>query len=185
MKIFAACYILFVSLSGFSQYHSEVEIEYVKEVNLVRINPKAYAAYVRDYLKSRFISPEEIRVADSELIPILDTLLPMQPLVPSDLIRQSLKKFNGKMDSSKFELGHGDFKWANFHNQKMAENLGSGENIRASVIFLLIDAVAKNRGHRQAILERKYNATAVRRVCLGNEETINHRVWWIQEFVEF
>ena len=185
MRRLAIIILLFFAINGFSQSHSESELEYITEVNLVRTNPRTYAAYVRDYLKSRFISHEERTVAENELMPILDTLLPMQPLVPSDLIRQSLKKFNGKMDSSKFELGHGDFKWANFHNQKMAENLGSGENIRASVIFLLIDAVAKNRGHRQAILERKYNATAVRRVCLGNEETINHRVWWIQEFVEF
>ena len=93
MKSFITILLSLLFLNCFSQHTAE-ELAYIKEVNLLRSNPKAYLEYVKNYAKN---DPTLLKIVETELVPLMDTLSPMQSLRASDEARTALEKnFKGK-----------------------------------------------------------------------------------------
>ncbi len=93
---------------AFSQSHTKEELVYIREVNILRANPQAYLAYVIDDAKNDSVL---MKIVETELVPLMDTLSPLPLLEVSNTVRQSLEKFDGKIDSASLWVYHGDFKW--------------------------------------------------------------------------
>lgn len=124
----------------------------INEINFVRTNPTAYRNFVVDYLKLKNVDPAA-RKAGDELLAILEKLKPMSPLTFSDKLYQQAK-IHGHWMADADQLEHSAF--------GNGENLVAGvANIREAVIYLLVDAPDKNRGHRKNILNPNYKTVAV------------------------
>jgi hypothetical protein len=171
------------SLKNFAQ-HSEYELQYINEVNLLRTNPKLYADFVRTFISNRAIDSLSKSIAIKEVIPLLDTMKSLTAYLVSEEIRLRLNEFKG-IDSVSKTL---------FHENNFMENSDWkhwGQNLvmspisipRMGIITLLIDRSFLDRSHRNSLLSTKYTNTAVRRVVFGNENNpFQGRIWWIQQF---
>jgi hypothetical protein len=169
---------------GFSQHTAE-EIAYIKEINLIRTNPKAYIQYVKEYISSPWSGVVEREIAIKELIPLLDSMKPLPAYKISEEFRKEAN--NHSVDSTKRYVQHDkDFSWVKIPNNGVGENITFGTDIRRSILVALIDGPSSNRGHRKNILNPTITHTSVRKVVLGNpknrfECTTN----WLQNFIRF
>jgi len=163
---------------GKSSMTSE-EQNMVKEINLMRANPKAYIPYIKAYIDNMkkeggwgasYIAQEE--AAANELIAELNKLGPLSQLkAKEDLYQVAVQHGNdlkgmgnvthtGSNGSSPFDrIDKGtDLSGGN-------ENLVGGLNtVRESVITLLIDNGIPNRGHRKTLLNPAWNYASCRKV---------------------
>ena len=183
MRAFIPIFLTIFS-SAVSQVHTPQELEFIKETNILRTDPKNYILIVKEYLK-HYGTPGEKVIAEREVFPLLIRTKPISALKPSEECR-SLMMNHGGIDTLTGDIYH-DLSWMTNHYYSMAENLvtGSQNAQRMSVIRLLIDEGVPSRGHRISLLNPAYTHTSVRFVKFGKETDTFARAWWIQVFFKF
>ncbi len=179
-----------------ASYMSSREKDMIKEINLIRSNPKGYIPIVEAYIKdqeaqmSQIISGkeyvrDEIKTA-KELIKELRKTSPMSILQPNEGVYKAAKihGIEGKKKGSLNHVGsNGSWPWdrikkhAGFANG--GENLVGGlSDVRESVMVLLVDSGIDGRGHRKALLNPQWSYVACYEV--GQVGTMPH--YWVQNF---
>jgi len=176
--------------------HTPLEISYISEVNRLRGNPKGYIVSIQTYLSNNGAKGER-EIAERELIPMLDTMKPLELLKESASLRRDLDQHKG-VNKAKQTVGHDlAFSWRKTPLTYLSENIGSrstNNSPQTIVIQLLIDLGVPKRGHRDNLLDPTVTHTAVRRVDFESLKTGQGRfqaashgqtVWWIQAFARF
>jgi len=147
------------------------ELSQIDELNLMRTQPKMYAEILRKHAKNKILDSTSIWILHNELIPLFDTMKPLNPLIPSDELRKAANQFNG------YDTVSGDI-WHDLDYYSLVLNKGGGQNLtvgsqlnpRAQIIGLLIDVCVSNRGHRFTFLNPYYTHASVRIIKIwGNE----------------
>lgn len=150
------------------QIQRPIEQEMIEEINYVRQHPQEYAQYIMSYTEYWDSSPGEISEA-KKLVKILTKMKPLQPLEFSEKLYQDGLKHAAYM-AKKNVFKHSKLPYA--------ENLvGGEENVRFSVISLLIDYGVPGYGHRMNLLDPIFTKVA----CIWIEEPIKE---WINVFIQ-
>lgn len=174
-------------------YLSKREKAMVKEINLVRSNPKGYIKVVEAYVvfmkaDEAYASfyEDEIKVAD-ELIEELKNTPVLSILKPSETLYK-IAKAHGDEGKSIGDLGHvgkdGLMPWDRVikYDAKMQDGneniVGGPKDIRRSVLTLLVDAGISNRGHRKTLLNPKWTHVSTYEIGkIGNMPYM-----WLQQY---
>ncbi len=184
-------------------YMSAGEKAMILEINKVRQNPKAYIAYIEDYLIEMSnkwgLSLSELEAANS-LIEELYQLPPMSILQPKRCVYNAARLHGIDQQKNKFS-GHtgsddsdpwdrilksckGELNYSSAFNDKGLvgnENLvGGSPDAGRSLIQLLIDAGIPGYGHRKNIIDPKWNFIGC--FYVGQIEDISHN--WVQNFAQ-
>lgn len=175
-------------------YMTDREKDMIKEINLVRSNPKGYVEFVEDYiytLKTDRYSDasmigKEIKTA-KELIRELNKTEPMAILQPHKGLYKASKK-HGEEGKKKGTLDHqgSDGAWPWDRGAKYASDLsdsnenlvGGPDNVRRSVMILLVDTGIEGRGHRKNILNPDWRYSA----CYEVGQVGDMPFYWVQMF---
>lgn len=150
-------------------YLSDREKAMIKEINLVRSNPQAYIQVVKAYIKYMEADgsdwyKEEMDVAE-ELILELQKTPKLSILLPSKNIYMAAKAHGTeakKIGSLDHQGQDGSWPWDRVikYDKTMKdgnENIVGGMNdIRKSVLTLLIDSGIEGRGHRKTMLKKEW-----------------------------
>ena len=172
-------------------YLSNREKAMIKEINLVRSNPQAYIQVVKAYIQYMKVKDkewynEEISVA-KELILELEKTPKLSILLPSKEIYMAAKAHGTaakKIGSLEHEGQDGSLPWDRVvkYDKTMRdgnENIVGGMNdIRKSVLTLLIDSGIEGRGHRKTMLKKEWTHVAAHEV--GKVGEIPYM--WLQMF---
>jgi uncharacterized protein YkwD len=171
---------------------SEEEYDMIREINLLRSNPKGYISAIQEYLQvfrndgwSKSMVRKEEKTA-RELIRELEALPPLPQLEFHPGLYEAAR-YLGKDSKKRNKLNHVDS-----HGQTPfdrirkftdlnagGENLAAGMNTaRESLISLLIDSGIPGRGHRKNILLREWEYVACYKA--GTIDGIPNN--WIQLF---
>ena len=152
------------------------EMEMIKEINLIRANPKGYIKHIEAYIKklenddlndfTDEISTAKELIAELEKTPTLSTLKPHDGLYQVGNKHGNDLKSRGVIEHTG---GDGSWPWDRVNKGTEltdgTENLvGGSDSVRESVIMLLVDAGIPNRGHRKALLNPKWNYVACKKV---------------------
>jgi uncharacterized protein YkwD len=175
------------------RYFTDREKAMIKEINLVRSNPRAYIVVVEEYVKymkaddlNDGFYKDEIEVA-KELIAELKNTPTLSILQPSEGIYRAAKIHGDaakKIGSLDHEGQDGSFPWDRVkkYDTNMAdggENIVGGlSDIRKAVLTLLIDSGIKGRGHRAALLYPDWTHVA----CYEVGEVNGMPFMWLQNF---
>lgn len=158
-------------------YLSDNEKDMIKEINIVRTNPKSYIPYVKDYLHNSeqllggfkngsFTSKNpntELYLLDDinaakELIYLLETIEPVGILIPNkDMYKFSKKHVNYMIKNNKLE--HSNLKMKMIYAENISYN-DDGSMIKSLVAFL-VDGNVKSRGHRKTLLNINYTYISI------------------------
>ena len=175
-------------------YMTEREKEMIKELNLVRSNPEGYIEYVEKYIyelktdrwSDASMIGDEIKTA-KELIRELKKTQSMSTLKPHKGLYKASKK-HGDEGKKKGSLDHegsnGSWPWD--RGEKYASDLtdtnenlvGGPDNVRRSVMILLVDSGIEGRGHRKNILNPDWKYTA----CYEVGQVGDMPNYWVQMF---
>lgn len=175
-------------------YMTEREKDMIKELNLVRSDPKGYVKVIEEYIyklkTDRYSDASmigaEIKTA-KELIRELNKTEPMAILQPHKGLYKASKK-HGEEGKKKGSLDHqgsnGDWPWD--RGTKYASDLtdsnenlvGGPDNVRRSVVILLVDTGIDSRGHRKNILNKDWRYTA----CYEVGQVAEMPFYWVQMF---
>lgn len=165
------------------------------EINLLRSNPSEYIPYVQEYVTAiknsgfpaNYILEEEKTA--QELIQELKKMSPLSIVQPHRQLYKAcenhakdiLKRGRGGHMSSD---GSSPLDRVNKVAPELYggfENLvGGGDDVRQSVIMLLVDAGIPNRGHRKNLLDPRWKYAACYKV--GKVGRVNN--YWIQNFAK-
>lgn len=176
-----------------ANYLTAREKAMIKEINLMRSNPKAYIAVVEayvSYMKADDLNgdyyKDEITVA-AELIEQLKKTPTLSILQPSEGIYQAAKTHGDaaiKIGSLDHQGQDGSWPWdrvKKFDENMMdgGENIVGGLNdIRKAVLTLLIDSGIEGRGHRAALLYPAWTHVA----CYEIGDIGGMPFMWLQNF---
>lgn len=175
-------------------YMKSQEKAMIDEINLLRSNPVAYIPYIEAYI-TRFQTSgwdaatvrEEVSSAN-ELIQELQNTLRLPTLQPYESLHQVAIK-HGKDVQRQGRIGHvgSDGSWPWDRVKKMTdlsdggENLvGGGDDVRESVIMLLVDSGIPSRGHRNALLDSKWEYVACYEIGMVGPQNDS----WVQVFAK-
>lgn len=174
-----AIFNLLFAMSTFAQVterHDEIAVEVIREINLVRSNPPAYATHletVKKYYKGNlYLSPEEGRIETYEGVTALDEVIrdllvskPLAPLKFSEGMSRAamdhvydvgLKGVTSHVGSDRSVPGMRLSRYGVWQ-ENVGENINFGRvTPRAIVISMLVDDGVKSRGHRKNILQSKF-----------------------------
>jgi uncharacterized protein YkwD len=179
-----------------TRYMTTREKDMIKEINLIRSNPKDYIPIVESYIedqkrmRSQLVSgqeyiDDEIKTAH-ELIKELQKTPARSILLPNEGVYKAAK-LHGQEGKKKGSLGHesknGDWPWDRILThaglKNGGENLVGGlENVRESVMILLVDSGIKGRGHRVALLSPDWKYVA----CYEVGQVGDMPYYWVQNF---
>lgn len=175
-------------------YMKAQEKSMIDEINLMRSNPSAYIAHVEAYITEFQTSGwdaatvrEEVRSAN-ELIQELRNTPTLSILKPYAALHKVAIK-HGKDVQGQGRIGHvgSDGSWPWDRVRKMTdlsdggENLvGGGDNVRQSVIMLLVDSGIPSRGHRKALLDPKWEYVACYEIGMVGPQNDS----WVQVFAK-
>ena len=111
------------------------------------------------------------KIIANELIPMFDTIKPLNPLTANQLLRKAADNFSG-FDASKSSMHHD----ISYFSQ--VPNLAGGQNLVMSILLkpaedilkLMVDKCWPERGHRFNFINPDYTEASVRIVKLRGEE---------------
>lgn len=170
-------------------YMSSSEMDMIKEINMMRANPPAYAKYIDAYVADQKANngfPVDMAVV-AELKGELSKLGPLSQLKTTACIYTAAKKHGQdmvKMGRTDHIGSDGKWPWDRVRREcpNMVdgnENLvGGPDNIRESVVILLLDEGIPNRGHRKTLLRPDWEYVACYRI--GNVGSMPN--CWVQKF---
>ncbi len=177
-------------------YMTTREKEMIKEINLVRSNPKGYIPLVREYRKqvenTTFTDPnfakEELKAIE-DLIKELELMSPIAILQPREQLHNTAKKHGDELKSLN-KTGHvgadGSYPWDRITRDDAEledgnENLvGGPEEVRQSVMLLLVDSGIPGYGHRKTLLNPTWKYVA----CYEAGEVKGFPNYWVQNFAK-
>ncbi|MFK7809539.1 MAG: LysM peptidoglycan-binding domain-containing protein [Saprospiraceae bacterium] len=166
-----------------------LEMDMLTEINLLRSNPSAYISYVDTYVANEKASggfPIDMSVVN-ELKGELRKLGKLSQLAPKECVYTAAVKHGQdclKMNSLDHVGSDKKWPWDRILRECPdlkygTENLvGGPDNVRESVIVLLIDEGIPSRGHRKALLNPEWKYAACHKV--GTVGGMPH--CWIQKF---
>jgi uncharacterized protein YkwD len=146
-----------------ASYMQALEMDMLREINMLRANPPAYIKYVNEYVADQKANngfPVDQAVVD-ELNDELRKLGPLSQLQAKECVYIAAKKHGQdiiKMGRTDHIGSDGKWPWDRVRRecpdlQDGNENLvGGPDNVRESVVILLIDEGIPNRGHRKTLL---------------------------------
>lgn len=157
-------------------FMSERARQMIKEINLVRTNPQAYIQEVQAYreqVKNTEFSDsnyatEQLRAID-DLIRELQIMSPMATLLPRLTLHKTAQKHGMEIltnDRPSHVGSDGSYPWDRITRDDPAledgnENLvGGPENVKESLMLLLVDASIPGYGHRRALLNPTWKYVA-------------------------
>ncbi len=170
-------------------YLSSEEQEMIDEINLLRSNPAGYIPYVEAYIAEMKAGRTIMRSTDTayELIEELKRTGPLSTLQPAECIYRAAQKHGQeavKIGDSDHRGQDGSWPWDRVRRecpnmQDGNENLvGGPDNIRRSMMLLLVDEGIPNRGHRKTLLNPKWRYVA----CYKSGQVGRMPNSWIQLF---
>jgi len=157
-----------------SSFMSPDEMAMLKEINLMRDNPRGYVRYVRQYISDfkragwdQATTREEVETAE-ELIKELQRRLPLSTLKPHRELQEVAKRHGEdlkRIGKVQHRGSDGSQPWDRITKgtdlSDGNENLvGGGTSVRESVIMLLVDSGIPNRGHRRTLLDPRWEYAA-------------------------
>jgi hypothetical protein len=151
---------------------TSAELAQIEEINFLRTKPKEYAELFRLHANNKILDTMSVWIIKNEVIPLLDTMTPLKPLIPSEELRRAAEKFRG-YDSINGRIWHD----LSYYDESPKWKQG-GQNItmaltpnpREAILSLLIDNCVKNRGHRYILLHPGYTHISVRVIRLWGSE---------------
>ncbi len=177
-------------------YMTDREKDMVREINLIRSNPRAYIKQVEAYKERVKVIPytdpdyakTELRAAD-DLIRELQLTNPMSALQPRETLYWTTQKHGIELltsGSPSYVSKDGLYPWDRITRDDPQledgnENLiGGPQEVKASVMLLLVDSGVPGYSHRKAILNPTWKYVACYEIGdLG--ETPNY---WVQSFAK-
>ncbi|MEI6751600.1 MAG: CAP domain-containing protein [Paludibacter sp.] len=183
-----------------SMYMSEIEKDVVLELNMVRNNPKIYAELYIKPMLSKFrglkfdmdednclLTKEGVAVVE-ECIKVLNDKKTCLLLYPNKKLSK-MSKYHAELQGKTEECGHDTPKGETLEQRikrfKIPNNLYAEDIIygpfsaREIVVGLLVDDGVPSRGHRNIILNNKFNAVGV---CYGSHK--KYKCMCVIDFVE-
>lgn len=169
--LLSLCVIVFANAQA---QMTTAELSQIDELNLMRTQPKMYAEILRKHAQNKILDSTSVWILHNELIPLFDTMKPLNPLIASDELRKAANQFKG------YDTVSGDI-WHDMDYYSLVPNKGGGQNLkvgprpnpRAAIIGLLIDVCVSDRGHRFTFLNPFYTHASVRIIKLwGKEENL-------------
>ena len=157
-----------------SSFMSPDEMAMLKEINLMRDNPRGYVKYVRQYISDfkragwdQATTREEVETAE-ELIKELQRRLPLSTLKPHRELQEVARRHGEdlkRIGKVQHRGSDGSQPWDRITKGTNLsdgnENLvGGGTSVRESVIMLLVDSGIPNRGHRRTLLDPRWEYAA-------------------------
>ncbi len=147
------------------------ELSQIEELNLMRTQPKVYAEILRKHAQNKVLDTTSVWILHNELIPLFDTMKPLQPLIPCEELRNAAMHFKG------FDTISGSI-WHDMDYYSLVDNHGGGQNIsvglrpnpRAQIINLMVDVCVSDRGHRFTFLNPYYTHVSVRIIKIWGKE---------------
>ena len=175
--------------TGGGDFATAEENEMVKEINLIRSNPKGYIPYVEQYIRDIKSGKAfgSSTTAAYELIDELKRTPPLSVLQPANCLYQAARKHGEeavRKGSSDHQGIDGSWPWdrvkrACSNMQDGNENLvGGPSNIREAVMLLLVDDGISNRGHRKTLLNKDWKYVA----CYKSGQVGQMPNSWVQLF---
>ncbi len=177
-------------------YMTGREKEMIKEINLIRSNPKGYIPIVekfREQLKQTdFVDPNQINMemeAVNSLVSELSALEPLSILKPRQVLHNTAKNHGLELKSNN-RTGHngmnGSWPWDRI--QKDDPEAGpSGENlvggvpgVRDAVLTLLVDTGIPGYGHRKNLLDPRWEYVG----CYEVDQVTDLKHYWVQNFMK-
>lgn len=151
-KVILVIVLSFSTLSyGQTAKQSPNEIAMLKEINMVRTDPKGYIKYIDAY--TRRMGVDSITRIAAGLKAKLRSMKPLPPLQFSETIYTTVKAKALWLKKKRVQQHP--------PGNKYAENIFFGEkNVRTVNVILLIDYNVPGRGHRNNILNPKFGTFA-------------------------
>jgi uncharacterized protein YkwD len=149
--------------SADAPFMQSIEMDMLREINMLRANPPAYIKYINEYVADQKANngfPVDQAVVD-ELNTELSKLGPLSQLQAKECVYIAAKKHGQdiiKMGRTDHIGSDGKWPWDRVRRecpdlQDGNENLvGGPDNVRESVVILLLDEGIPNRGHRKTLL---------------------------------
>ncbi len=177
-------------------FMSERARQMIKEINLVRTNPRAYVQEVQAYreqIKNTEFSDanyakEQLRAID-DLIRELQITSPMATLQPRLTLHKTAQKHGMEIltnDAPSYVALDGSYPWDRITRDDPSledgnENLvGGPEDVKESLMLLLVDAGIPGYGHRRALLNPTWKYVA----CYEIGTVAGTPNYWIQSFAK-
>ena len=153
-------------------------LEVISELNRVRTNPQAYAAYLQEhrslytaegYLKQPgkpLLRTHEGVAALDEAIRELSHARPQAPLSASDLLVGSGRALIDEQ-SQNGQTGHGSYPFdrmarAGVNNGARGEDVAYGAHTAEQIVYnLVVDDGVRDRGHRRNIMQTMFSQAGV------------------------
>lgn len=170
-------------------YMNNEELQMIDEINLLRSNPNGYIPYVQEYiseLQKNGSFGNSIETA-RELILELQQTPALSILEPKQCVFTAAQK-HGMDEKSRGSTGHmgSDNSWPWDRVLRECPSLSDGnenlvggpDNIRRSVMLLLVDDGIPNRGHRKTLLNPAWKYVGCYKVGTVN----NMPNCWVQNF---
>ncbi len=177
------------SPAGSAPYMNSSEMDMINEINMMRANPPAYAKYIDAYVAEQKANngwPVDMAVV-AELKGELRKLGALSQLKPQECIYTAAKKHGQdmiKMGRTDHIGSDGKWPWDRVRREcpdmiDGNENLvGGPDNIRESVVILLLDEGIPNRGHRKTLLRSDWEYVACYKIgTVGSMPNC-----WVQKF---
>ena len=162
-------------------YLTDTEKAVIREMNMVRTNPKLYADYLREEIK---LYEGEVRVGENERIRTQEGIPAIKEcirylekakpvgILQSDKDLYQAAKAHAKDQSKTGKVGHNGSDKSNPLTRikryykgdysSVAENIAYGQATGRNIVMqLLIDDGVPNRGHREAIMKPDFDACGV------------------------
>jgi len=179
-----------------AKFMSQRAREMVKEINLLRTNPRAYVQEVQAYrerIKNTEYSDlnyakEQLRATD-DLIRELQIMSPMASLQPRLTLHKTAQKHGVEIlaNDAPTHVGlDGSYPWDRITRDDLTledgnENLvGGPSDIKELLMLLLVDAGVPGYGHRRALLNPTWKYVA----CYEIGTVANTPNYWIQCFAK-
>jgi len=171
-------------------YLSTDEVDMVREINLLRSNPKGYTKYINAYMNELSEKGFDEFVKEGfELSSMLKTMEPLPVLKPHPALYEATRKHGaeqkhtGKID---YVGQNGSFPWDRILSESPefedgSENMiGDETSIRKAVILLLIDGRIEDKGHRKNLLSPHWDYVVCHQIGqVGETSNV-----WIQSFAK-
>lgn len=183
----------YLNTAAGERYFTEQEKAMIKEINLIRSNPRAYVAVVEkyveymkadnlndDFYKDEIIVAQEL-ITELKNTPVLSILEPSEGIYRAAKIHGDEAKTIGSLDHQGQD---GSWPWDRVkkYDTNMTdggENIVGGlSDIRKAVLTLLIDSGIKGRGHRAALLHPDWTHVA----CYEVGKVGDMPFMWLQNF---
>ncbi|MEM7104480.1 MAG: CAP domain-containing protein [Bacteroidota bacterium] len=177
-------------------YMTDREREMIKEINLVRTNPKGYIQYIENYKKDiQKVKYNDIDYLERELIASDELIKQLRTMTSVSELKDHRELHNVAMGHGitiqkrgySSHLGNdGTYPWDRISKAVPElidgnENLvGGAESVRDAVILLLVDSGIQGRGHRKTILQKDWEYVA----CYEVGEVGGIKNYWVQNFAK-